>query len=174
MNLRDLFEPTEATVVTDEHDPDDPAPPDPEPDAKTTDTDLTEQPLPAETRCPNCGSRPTDESVTKHNLSNMGYLHDDVHLQCSEDGCDGRWTLGVPIGEETRFAESLTCDSCGGYCLVHRVHPKPETVTLHLKCPECYFFKKIIRKLDDNDLALVGYPQITGTLDEAEPWGWEE
>lgn len=137
-------------------------------------TDLEAQPRPSEVSCPECGAAPTDESVRDHKLSDMGYLHDDVLWECQE--CEHSWASGVPVGSSDEWADDLWCDSCDdSWMLVHRVQPRgTDTITLHLKCPneECYYFTKTQRDLDDASRALVGYPQITGETEGAEPYGW--
>lgn len=135
---------------------------------------LENQPIPEETHCPKCRAEPTESSVRQHKLSDLGYMHDDVQLECSE--CEATWTLGIPIGEELEYGDDLWCSSCDdSVMLVHRVKVKPDdqmVVKLHLKCPNCYYFTTIDRKCDDRNLALVGYPQITGELSEDEPYGF--
>lgn len=128
--------------------------------------DLEEQSVPEESNCPDCGASPTDESVVNHRLAAVGYLHDDVKLECSE--CDGDWLLGIPIGEGGH--DDLWCPSCDdSYSFVHRVEHLTNTGTeryrLHLKCPNCFTFRKVFREPDENGLALVGYPVLTGTQD---------
>lgn len=136
--------------------------------------DLSEQPLPEDSNCPACGSSPTDESIVEHRLAATGYLHDDIRLECSE--CGERWTCGVPIGEEPEFGDDLWCDSCdNSIMLVHRVRflSHGERVELQLKCPResCRYYDEVEREADDG-VALVGYPQLIGSMDGAEPFGY--
>lgn len=141
--------------------------------ARDEDTDdLAEQPVPAASRCPECGGEPLPDRVV-HNLSAMGYKHDDIKQVCSE--CGHEWLNGCPIGEFDRpeYAADLWCDSCDEtWMLVHRVAPKDRWVTLHLKCPNCYAFDKARRSPDNRGIALVGYPQITGQTEGAQPYGY--
>lgn len=136
--------------------------------------ELDEQPIPEETHCPNCRAKPTEESVRQHKLSTLGYTHDDVQLECRE--CDNTWILGIPIGQELEYGDDLWCSSCDDSAmLVHRVMVKPDNqmvVKFHLKCPKCYYFKTIDRRCDDDNIALVGYPAITGTVQENDPFGF--
>lgn len=133
---------------------------------------MEEKPIPSESRCPNCRSKPTNESVTEHRLSTLGYKHDDVFLMCSD--CQTQWTHGVPIGEGGE--NDLQCDSClHEYMRVHRVRVNErdlESIDLHLKCPKCVFFKIVPRDLDEYGVSLVGYPDITGEQSDAEPYGY--
>lgn len=150
--------------------------------------ELTEQAVPeVPVYCPECGGEPsqdTDELRVQHSLANMGYLHDDQTLECSE--CGNRWTHGVPVGEFDG-GQDLVCDSCqhdetlegAQYYRVHRVVPSREAspggagiVTLHLKCPRCYLFKKVKREMDHRGIALVGFPPITGSMTGAQEYGW--
>lgn len=125
--------------------------------------------------CPECDGELTEESIVKHELSKQGYVHDDVELECKE--CDHTFALGMPIGVFSE-GEDLRCDACNDYwMMVHRVQPftgnKEETVTegkvvLHLKCPNCFYFKKIERMQGEQGVALTGYPVITGAVKESE------
>lgn len=134
--------------------------------------ELTEQPLPADSRCPNCGATPTDGSIREHRLSTLGYAHDDIMLECSS--CQNRWTHGVPVGEFDRpeMADDLRCGSCGNWMLVHRVWTGG--VRIELKCPNCANFDRINRQSDANGCVLLGYPQITGRTDGCEPFGYPD
>lgn len=104
----------------------------------------------------------------------MGYLHDDIPFECED--CGESWTHGVPVGEyDGKLATDLRCDACeDAWGLTHRVVVEPDnTVTLHMKCPECYYFWHATREPDGNGVALVGYPQTTGEItDETNPYGW--
>lgn len=145
--------------------------------------ELEERPAPAETRCPECGAPPTEESKRDRHLSNLGYLHQDVRLRCSADDCDGLWVAGMPIGEFDRpdLAEDLRCDACESDLpmLVHRVRMRGvggHDIGIDLKCPnpECYRFEQVGRDLDKEGVALVGYPEITGQTEGADPYGWSD
>lgn len=136
--------------------------------------ELEEQPIPADTRCPECGGEPLPDRVT-HNLSAIGYTHDDIQNVCAD--CGGEWTCGVPIGEFDRpeMEDDLWCDACDdSWVLIHRVAPKSTYIVLHTKCPnpDCNDFDRIRRKPDDSGVALVGYPQITGSTEGCKPYGW--
>lgn len=140
--------------------------------------DTDEPPIPAETRCPGCGSDPTDESARRMQLSNLGYLHQDIKFACRD--CNTEWICGVPIGEFDRpEGDELWCSSCDeSRMLVHRVvadtNPVATVVTLHLKCPNCFAFTKSKRKPDSAGVALVGYPATTGETADAEPFGYRD
>jgi len=140
-----------------------------------TERDLPTQPRPTDSHCPDCGEEPTDESITKRNLSELGYTHEDVHLECR--ACATEWTCGIPIGEFDRpeLAAELRCDSCDSeWGLVHRVAPHGSWVRLHLKCPgqDCVNFWRVKRTTGPEGRALVGYPQITGQTEGCEPYGY--
>jgi rubredoxin len=166
---------------------------------------LSEQRIPSNTTCPYCGAEPTGDSKVKHQLSAVGYLHDDIHLECSE--CDEKWACGVPIGQvDDGYNEDLYCDSCTDrYMQIHRLqvdfkgmaerlrqieeesgvasinHMERDELaekinpllTIHLKCPNCYYFKKISRTFDDRGVALMGFPEITGSREGASEYGWK-
>lgn len=130
--------------------------------------------IPSESNCPSCGSEPTDDSIVERRLSDMGYLHEDIALECSE--CKESWWLGVPRGDY-EDGEDLWCESCEDtWMLVHRVDPiagGDDEIELHLKCPnpECHHFKRVLRE-GDGRRVLVGYPMITGSTEEAKPYGY--
>lgn len=140
--------------------------------------DLQEQPIPEQSRCPDCGGPPRQDDVL-HRLSALGYTHDDIGLVCVD--CAQRWTCGVPIGEFDRpeLAGDLRCDSCEvSTMLVHRVEKGPNGVPgdigLHLKCPnpDCRYFTIVGRESDADGRALVGYAELTGATEDAEPYGY--
>lgn len=137
--------------------------------------EIIEQPIPDTTRCPECGGEPLSDLVT-HNLSALGYAHDDQQHVCED--CGHEWTNGVPVGEFDRpdMADDLYCSSCDDeWMFVHRVAPKSANVVLHLKCPNCYHFDRVRRSKDTKNggVALVGYPQITGETAGCDPYGYE-
>lgn len=137
---------------------------------------MNEQPIPSEASCPECGAEPTDESVVHHNLSNMGYLHDDIGLECSE--CGNNWTLGRPIGE-TDMGDDLICGSCDIEAKTHRFKPEFQNgeftrATVHLKCPQCNNFWTVEREPGPKGVMLMGFPSITGSREDAVPYGWSE
>jgi len=159
-------------------------------------TDLDQPDLPeVDVFCPHCGARPIympEELVdVQHRLSASGYLHDDMAFRCSSDECGEQWTHGVPIGEyELDDVDDLQCHSCRNdpaldgdqYYRVHRVHIKRQStaaqvgfVELHLKCPRCYLFAKAERDTDKRGVALVGFPDITGSIKAADhDYGYDQ
>lgn len=139
--------------------------------------DIVEQPIPEDSRCPECRAKPTEDSIVKHRLSSHGYLHDDKKLKCRKEGCGTEWRHGIPVGDfdQPEMAADLWCDSCDSeWMLTHRVAPKSAEVVLHLKCPNCFHFDKVRRSKDtkNGDVVLVGYPQITGETDGCKPYGY--
>ena len=59
----------------------------------------------------------------------------------------------------------------------HRIHQKPnqgsgDKVDLDLKCPNCYYFKTVTRQFGERRRILYGYPEITGSLKDAKPFGY--
>lgn len=133
----------------------------------TQNREVAEAAIPELAACPYCGGEPLDPD---HNLSALGYHHDDQRFHCS--ACQRAWTHGVPVGEpEPDIYADLECDVCDAFGLVHRVVLKgDETVGLHVKCPECYYFWTVQRLVGEGGAALVGYPQITGTVDPTRPY----
>lgn len=145
-----------------------------------TDETIVSQPVPDETSCPYCGGTPTDASAQNHHLSAMGYLHDDIQMECAE--CDSTWACGVPVGEfEDERAQELWCDSCEQRLMrVHRIHPDWDStsdrrvIRIHLKCPNCFYFTKLARQCGPRGISLMGYPDITGSTDGADAFGWPD
>lgn len=152
-----------------------------------SDDSIKPQAIPDETACPYCGAPPTDESTVEHNLSACGYLHDDIKLECRD--CGESWMCGVPVGGhadgDSDAVPDLFCASCDHHrLLVHRVElvtaPTSDAipddistlVQLHLKCPSCNWFTTTVRAPDRSGVALVGYPSITGDLEDAAASGY--
>lgn len=159
--------------------------------------DLTEQPIPdVDVFCPDCGAEPVlgpeGKRAVEHRLGAAGYLHDDMNFRCSDGECGNKWAHGVPVGEyELEDADDLRCHSCRHdpacsgeqFYRVHRVvlnrQPSPAaagSVTLHLKCPRCFLFARAPRDMDNRGVSLVGYPDITGSVENEDvtPYGWTD
>lgn len=148
---------------------------------------LEPQDIPAGSRCPNCGAKPTDETRIEHRLSNLGYKHDDILLECSE--CGTEWNHGMAQGNPPEeMYEDLRCE-CGVFMRVHGITARGVTATnpfdevylrLLLKCPNCQHTKRVDRETDGTFSTLVGFPMTTGELDieaaREDPgvaWGWD-
>lgn len=139
-------------------------------------SDMEEQPFPPESKCPECGGEPTEESKMKHRLQALGYLADDGHPVCED--CGNVWRIGRPIGEY-EGGEDLWCRSCDdSYMRVHFIklleRAETKTYKLNLKCPNCYHYDTVKRESDKKGRTLVGYPDITGTVDGSDPVGRPE
>lgn len=139
-------------------------------------SDMEPQSFPPESKCPECGGEPTEESKTKHRLQNLGYLADDGHPVCSD--CGHLWRIGRPIGEY-EDGDDLWCPSCDdAYMFVHFINilERAGTITykLNTKCPNCYFYGTVKRESDSSGRALVGYPPITGSREGSRPVGRPE
>lgn len=132
--------------------------------------DLAEQSAPG-AECPACGGDPEPDPL--HNLSAVGYLHDDIHYECADCGND--WTHGVPIGEhDSEMAEELFCEACRErYAIPHRFEWSTDgkgvkAVRLHLKCPNCFHFWVWTRPVGEDQITLlVGHPAVTGSVEDA-------
>lgn len=140
---------------------------------------MDEQPFPEDAACPECGGEPTPESKRKHHLQSLGYLADDGHPECRE--CGAMWRIGRPIGE-FEGGDDLWCESCDSrYMRVHfiKLMERGGSIRhykLNLKCPnpECVHYDTVRRESDASGRALVGYPDITGTTEGADPVGWTD
>lgn len=73
------------------------------------------------------------ESVAEQNLSDLGYLHDDRFLVCSE--CDYRWTVGLPRGEPE--SDRWVCGACGGDFIPHFGYWHGDEFHVRPKCQDC-------------------------------------
>ena len=152
-----------------------------------SESDTEEPPAPrdvsgTQVQCPECGGEPNmqpEEALeVQERLQSNGYLHNDINLKCTE--CNHSWPHGIPRGRFEGFPD-LECGACGyETMLVHRVNlnevpsgDSPGEVTLHLKCPACYQFDRVLRAMDAQGVTLVGYPDLTGEIDEdTNPYGW--
>lgn len=145
------------------------------PDPRTLDPDV-------EVTCPECGGEPNyqpDTALTvQERLQANGYLHNDINIKCTE--CGHSWAHGIPRGRFEGYPD-LECEACDHeHVLVHRVRlDTPPTngnageVVLHTKCPRCFYFNRVYRKMDPQGVTLVGYSQIVGEIDEdVNPYGW--
>ncbi|MFD1515661.1 hypothetical protein [Halomarina rubra] len=140
--------------------------------------DLADQPVPSDTRCPECGGEPAHDTV-KHRLQALGYLHDDLRLTCSD--CGERWTCGVPIGEfdKPELAADFECP-CGETRLVHWIDATGRNargdIALGVKCPneDCRHFEWIGRETDANNVAMTGYEHLGGQTAGADAYGYPE
>lgn len=85
--------------------------------------------------CPACGGHPTNESLAEQHLSDLGYMHDDRYLVCSE--CDNTWIVGIPRGSPSD--DKWICDACGGEFIPHFAYIHLDDMALHVrpKCREC-------------------------------------
>lgn len=142
--------------------------------------EVQQRDVPDAAKCPYCGKKPGEEEQIKHQLSKNGYHHDDIHIDCE---CGEKYVLGRPVGENNDIGQDLIC-GCGRYMRVHRIGSiRPDTdteesrymVTLHLKCPDCNYFTKTQRWSDNDSCVLIGYPDITGEIDDStKPYGYVE
>lgn len=122
--------------------------------------------------CPECNADINEETKVKHNLGNVGYQHDDISFECVNGH---NWVHGHPIGDPPReMWEYLECQVCDEELMLpHRIHVKPNGgIDLDLKCPNCFHFKTVERKLGDRNRVMYGYPQITGSFEDATPFGY--
>lgn len=139
-------------------------------------TELEEQPVPSEARCPNCGGEP--EPNPRHNLRALGYLHDDIMLRCED--CHLRWCAGRPIGDvPEEHQKEYHCDSCGqayGRPNWITIRPHEGNASVTLKCPVCNYVWSVGRDLnqvgDSQTVAFFfGDPIISGEMDGVKkPW----
>lgn len=139
---------------------------------------MEDQAFPEESKCPECGGEPSEESKRNKRLQNLGYLAQDIFPECED--CGNQWKIGVPIGEY-EHGEDLWCDSCDSeWMLVHFVKLMErggnKKYKFNLKCPnpDCLHYKTIRRESDPSGKAMMGYPPITGKEEGSEPVGRPE
>lgn len=139
---------------------------------------MEEQPFPEESKCPECGGEPSEDSKQRKRLQNLGYLAQDVFPECED--CGNQWKCGIPIGEYEE-GDDLWCDSCDSEWMYPHFIKLLERAghrryKLNLKCPNdsCFHYKTIHRDADNSGKAMMGYPPITGTMEGSEPVGRPE
>jgi uncharacterized Zn finger protein len=120
--------------------------------------------------CPECGHAPTDDSVVESRLSNLGYHHEDVTLECSN--CGHTWQHGIPKGDVDD--DTWVCPACGGDFVPHFVYvfPPKDEVRVRPKCQDCYYVpdKPIVMDVSNNGHSLrwfVGHHTVTGDKEDA-------
>lgn len=123
-----------------------------------------------DSNCPECGESPTDESVVRQNLSDMGYLHEDTRLECA--GCGTRWVVGVPQGEAE--TNKWVCESCGGDLMPHFlfVNLGEQVIETRPKCRDCFHVPEGRVSLEakfqgENVRGFVGHHSVTGSREDA-------
>lgn len=131
-------------------------------------TALDEQPVPSGIQCPECGDSMDDVLEPQHRLSQLGYLADDVTLNCA---CGASWLHGIPVGEG---GEDMTCPVCSEAAMrVHQIDDAGPYWNLHFKCPSCYHWRKEKRVPDDDGFLLVGDSDLTGAQEAATDRGYQ-
>lgn len=123
-----------------------------------------------ESRCPQCGEEPTDESVVHKNLSDIGYLHEDRRYECSS--CGNRWTVGEPKGEPED--DTWLCDSCGGDLIPHFVYIYHDNTKARIKpkCQDCNWVPDDPLVIEGSSnghstRVFIGHHTVTGDRDAA-------
>lgn len=123
--------------------------------------------LPQDSSCPDCGEEPTEESIVYSRLSDNGYKHRDVRLECSE--CETKWVHGIPRGETE--TEKWVCEICGGDYIPHflfvNTNPNERTIKTRPKCKACFHVPEERIELDstfngENIRGFIGHHTVTG------------
>lgn len=133
----------------------------------------TNQSIPEESCCPECGEPPSEDSIMRQNLSSLGYMHEDKFMECS--ACDNQWTIGIPHGQTDD--DRWVCDACGGDFMPHFVYVYPERGETHVrpKCQDCYWVPDVPITLDsvvedDRISVFLSHHAVTGDQEDAEPY----
>ena len=118
---------------------------------------VDEQPVP-DVSCPKCGADAPDYAV-KHTLHALGYLADDITMECAE--CEHSWLHGVPIGQG---GKDMTCPACElAEMRVHQINETGRGWRLHFKCPACFYWHPERRAAGRDGYVLVGDAALTGS-----------
>lgn len=124
--------------------------------------------------CPACDAGPKEVLEAGRNLTELGYLAEDVTHQCSR--CGHCFARGEPVGDFDRadLVAETTCDACGGRGLVYQLHDAPERdVSARLKCEACHYVWVVDRDFENGGITF-GYPSVMGRTDGANPWGYTD
>jgi len=126
--------------------------------------------LPENAICPECQAEPTEDSIIKQRLSDVGYYHEDTRLECSE--CGFNWVIGEPKGEPER--DTWVCDACEGDLIPHFLYLAVQEgeITCRPKCKSCNWVPDERITLDtsrngDNITAFIGHHTVTGSPDSS-------
>lgn len=121
--------------------------------------------LPEQSSCPECGEAPSGESIVESRLSDLGYKHTDVKLECPE--CDNKWVHGIPEGEND--TNEWVCDSCEGDLIPHfgYVVVQESKIEIRPKCEGCNYVPDERIEVEsrfngDNIRFFVGHHTVTG------------
>lgn len=118
--------------------------------------------------CPECGGRPTTESLAAGQLSALGYRHEDKRLTCQE--CGNEWQVGLPRGEPDD--ETWQCPACGGDFIPHFVYVYEDEARIRPKCQDCYYvpYDPIVMDVSNNGTSrrlFIGHHSVTGDREDA-------
>lgn len=136
--------------------------------------------------CVNCGADLPTETQISANLVALGYLHEDVHVDCGE--CGESHTFGIPRERET--TEPPHCNCCGGREYPYKVDAYTmrdrmdswgskgytynvkdieeilKRIEIHWKCEDCWHFRKGTLDHLVNDVWLLGVDHLVGRRDD--------
>lgn len=89
--------------------------------------------------CVRCGAQLPMESAVVGDLGYLGYLHNDVSVDCEE--CGQEHTFGVPV--DSPVDQPPKCPVCGGRWFPYKVdgHRGWPDIDVHWKCEECWYFE---------------------------------
>lgn len=123
--------------------------------------------IPEQASCPDCNEKPTDESILRSKLSDLGYEHEDVFLECSNNH---KWTVGIPVG--VTKSKDWICPCCEGNLMPHFVYAVNKSIFIRPKCQSCYYVPdekiEIDTKVSGAQLrGLVGHHTVTGKRETA-------
>lgn len=117
--------------------------------------------------CPECDEHATAESQARGQLSDLGYLHEDVRLECPNGH---EWTVGLPRGSDDDA--TWECPACGGDFVPHFVYVFEDEARIKPKCQDCYYVPDdpIVLDVSNNGTSrrlFIGHHSVTGDRDNA-------
>jgi len=117
----------------------------------------------ADRSCAKCGADISGLFERQDNLSDLGYLHEDVHVDCPE--CGHSHAFGVPVNRPTE--EPPQCPCCQGRVYPYKVNRNgsPGLRNVHWKCEDCFYFQTMGPTHRDGSISYLGVEHLRGEFD---------
>lgn len=114
--------------------------------------------------CINCDASLDEGFERTGNLSALGYLHEDVWVDCPE--CGKSHVFGIP--ENGDVTEPPECPVCGGRRYPYKCNRDgdPGLRNVHWKCEDCYYFETKEPTRRDGSVTYFGVHHLEGSWDE--------
>lgn len=116
-----------------------------------------------ERRCRADGTSLSSRFQRSDRLTRLGYLHEDVHVECPS--CGLRHTFGVPV--EPRRDDPPKCPVCGGRFYPYKLEGETfgKDVSVYWKCEACYFHQERFLEHLVRTTYLLGVDHLVGRTD---------